>query len=521
MRCVDLFQFQAVHGPQRLFATDGTTELTYEEAYRRALRVAAGLREAGLSVGDHAAILAANSVDFAIYYLGCGIAGCVPTPLNVRLVGPELAYILRDSASKLIVADAAFVDVVEAIRGELPELQTCVVIAPAAPAGWITFDEWLPARPAAPSDFEVSDDVPALQVYTSGTTGRPKGVMMSHGALGSYALQQASVLERLDVLSGKLLVVAPMFHAGITMLWFTGVAFGGSMEIHRRFVPEPTVTALRDHDVAWTLLIPAMIQSCLVDVPGVRDSDFSSLRLITYGGSSIAEATLRGAIETFRCEFLQLYGLTETNAIVNLLPDDHRRALATRPELLQAAGRALAGCDLRIVSGGVDLAPNEMGEIVVRGPQLMSGYWNNPTQTAEAIRDGWFYTGDVGRLDEEGFLYVSDRIKDMIVSGGENVYSREVENVLFDHPDLVDAAVIGVPDERWGEAVKAIVVLRPGVELDADGIVRYCRERLAGFKCPKSIEVVDELPRNPSGKVLKRELRAKYELAASAAEGSQ
>lgn len=512
MRYVDLFRFWAREHPDKEFASDGTRTVTYGDADDTALRVAAALRRDGLGCDDRVAILATNSIEYAVFYLGCALAGCVPTPLNFRLVGAELAYIINNAEASLIIADEQFTAVIDDIRNDVPRLNRFIAISATPPTGWSRFETWYGDAPAdAASLPSVPGTTSVLQVYTSGTTGRPKGVMMSHDAISWYALQQGAALASLGVLDGRLLVVSPMFHAGISMLWFTAVSYGGSLYIQERFVPGPTVDALRNENIAWTLLIPAMIQSCLVDVPDVSAKPFDDLRLITYGGSSIAEGVVREAMHVFGCEFVQLYGLTETNAVVNLSPDDHRRALESRPELLTAAGRPLPGCAVRIVdTDGNDLPPGENGEIVVRGPQLLTGYWRNDDATAAAIRHSWFWTGDAGTIDDEGYLYVRDRLKDMVVTGGENVYPREVETVLFDHPGVADAAVIGVPDPRWGEAVKAVVVPREQTSLDPDDVIAFCRARLAAFKCPKSVDIVDELPRNPSGKVLKTQLREPY-----------
>jgi len=260
------------------------------------------------------------------------------------------------------------------------------------------------------------------------------------------------------------------------------------------------------------LLVPAMIQFCLVAVPDVRERRYDDLRMIVYGASPIAEQTLRDALEVFQCDFLQGYGMTETTAAVTyLMPADHRRALAGEPHLLLAAGRALLGTEIRIVDDDDRPVPNgTIGEIVARGPQLMRGYWNLAEASAQALRGGWMHTGDAGTLDDEGFVFVQDRVKDMIVSGGENVYPREVEEVLYQHPAVAEAAVIAVPSEQWGEEVKAVIVRKADTDVSAADLVDFCKGRLGGYKRPRSVDFVEALPRNPSGKVLKKELREPY-----------
>jgi fatty-acyl-CoA synthase len=310
----------------------------------------------------------------------------------------------------------------------------------------------------------------------------------------------------------RVLLVAPMYHAAAAITALGSVAIGASMLIHEDFDPAAVVRALSEERITRTTLVPAMIQACLVFVPDVAERRYDDLRLIVYGASPIAVETLKRAMAVFGCDFAQGYGMTETTAQLTLLgPEDHRRALAGKPELLLSAGRPLPGTEIRIVDANGRPVPNgTIGEIVGRGPQLMRGYWNLPEASAEALKDGWLHTGDAGTLDDEGYLYIQDRTKDMIVSGGENVYPREIENVLFEHPGVADVAVIGVPDETWGEAVKAIVVLRQGASATEEEIVDFCRGRLAGYKRPRSVDFSAALPRNASGKVLKKDLRERY-----------
>jgi acyl-CoA synthetase (AMP-forming)/AMP-acid ligase II len=290
------------------------------------------------------------------------------------------------------------------------------------------------------------------------------------------------------------------------------VARGVSLYVQEDFVPPEVVRALAEERINAALLVPAMIQACLVMVPDVAQRRYDALRFVMYGASPIAAETLRRAMDVFQCDFGQGYGMTETTAVLTVLTSaDHHRALADRPELLLSAGRPAAGTALRIVDEqGQALPPGAVGEIAARGPQLMRGYWNLPEASAKALQGGWMHTGDAGRLDAEGYLFIEDRVKDMIVSGGENIYPREVENILFQHPAVADAAVIGIPDAKWGETVRAIVVLKAGATVDAAALIEHCRAHLGGYKLPRSVDFVAALPRNPSGKVLKRELREPY-----------
>jgi fatty-acyl-CoA synthase len=311
----------------------------------------------------------------------------------------------------------------------------------------------------------------------------------------------------------RFLLTMPLFHAGgANVVAFQSVYGGGSLYIQADFQPGEVIRALSEEHIHLTVLVPAMIQSCLLTAPDIVQRRYEDLRLIAYGASPIAEHTLRRAMEVFQCDFLQGYGMTETTCLMTFLsPSDHQRALTEKPQLLLSAGRPLVGTELRIVDGDDNPVPDgTIGEIVARGGQLMKGYWHRPEATAETLRGGWLHTGDAGMMDEEGYLYIQDRVKDMIVSGGENVYPRVVEEVLFQHPAIADAAVIGVPDERWGETIKAIVVLRQGMQATTEDIMEYCRGKLGGFERPRSVDFVEALPRNPSGKILKRVLREPY-----------
>jgi len=315
-----------------------------------------------------------------------------------------------------------------------------------------------------------------------------------------------------DDVRSRVLLLPPLYHIAAACILFGSVAYGQAMLVQRDFIPAEAVKAMSEQGVGMAMAVPAIIQACLAAAPDVASRDYSRLKCIGYGGSAISEVTLRRALEVFGCSFFQGYGLTESSPVLTVLtPADHRRALATDPGLLLSAGRAVPGTDLQIWSPTDEpVKPGEIGEIVARGPQLMHGYWNRPEATKETLRGGWLHTGDAAAMDEEGYVYIQDRVKDMIVSGGENIYPREVEEVLFQHPAVGDAAVIGVPSEKWGETVKAILVGKDSRRPSDEALIEFCRKSLGGYKVPRPIEWVAELPRNPSGKVLKRELRDRY-----------
>jgi long-chain acyl-CoA synthetase len=348
-------------------------------------------------------------------------------------------------------------------------------------------------------------------MYTSGTTGVPKGVLTTHRNLAAAA--ETSPYWEFDQDSVSLTAL-PMFHIGGIGWAFLGLWNGATTILVSEFVPADVLDLLEHRAVTNAVFVPTMLQM-LTSVPGAAARDYSALRSIAYGASPITTPVLKAAVETFRCSFYGIYGLTETTGgVMQLDPADHDPG-GPREHLLRSAGRPLPWVELRVVdpATGVDRRPREVGEVWLRAPNVTPGYFNRPEETAAVLTpDGWLRTGDGGYVDEEGYLFLTDRIKDMIVSGGENVYPVEVEEALAQHADVADVAVIGVPHERWGETVKALVVARPGTTPSADDLIAFARERLAGYKLPRSIDFVDDLPRTPSGKVLKRELRDRYGL---------
>ncbi len=509
MRLHDTLDYSAREHPDADFAVFQGRRLSYRDAATAANRMANALVGAGLAPGDRFAVLSKNSIELVLLYYAGSKVGAVPVPLNFRLAPPEWSYIVRDAGAKLLFAQEAFATALEPVRSELSDVKQFVALD-GAPAGYTGLATFLKGHSEAAPDREVGPEADVYQMYTSGTTGRPKGAVLTHGAVMAQLHQ--GMLGFGTQTGDRALIVAPLYHAAAAVTTFVTVQAGGTLYIQEDFVPADVVRALAEERIAVALLVPAMIQFCLVGVPDVAERRYDDLRLIIYGASPIAEQTLRRAIEVFGCDFLQGYGMTETTAAATyLFPADHQRALAGEPQLLLSAGRPLLGTEVRIVDENDTPVPNgTIGEVAVRGPQLMRGYWNLPEPTAEALRGGWMHTGDAGILDDEGFLYIQDRVKDMIVSGGENVYPREVEDVLFQHPAVADVAVIGVPDERWGEAVKAIVVRKEGEAVEADALLEYCKGRLGGYKRPRSVDFIEVLPRNPSGKVLKKDLREKY-----------
>ncbi|MCH7811192.1 MAG: long-chain-fatty-acid--CoA ligase [Chloroflexi bacterium] len=512
MRLHDYIDYRAREHPDEEFAVQGDRRMTYREAAAEVNRVANALIGAGLQLGDRIVVLSKNSIEYAVLYYACSKAGVAPVPLNYRLAAPEWAYIVNDSGAKLLIAADEYVNAVDGIRSELGNVERFVAFGDAGMEGWDGYRQFVAGQPeTAPERArEVSEDDDAYQMYTSGTTGRPKGAVLTHSAVRAQLSQVTMLIQAAPGQRG--LIVVPMYHAAGAVTTFVTVYWGGCLYIQADFDPFECVRALDEERVVTTTLVPAMIQAMLVHVPDIGKREFKDLRQITYGASPIAEETLRRAMDLFKCDFAQAYGMTETTAVLTyLFPDDHRRAVAEQPDLLLSAGRPVLGTELRIVDEDDNAVEGgTIGEIIARGPQLMRGYWNLPDESAEALRGGWMHTGDAGTMDADGYLYIQDRVKDMIVSGGENVYPRTVEEVLFQHPAVADAAVIGVPDEQWGETVKALVVLKEGEKATAEQIMDFCRGKLGGFERPRSVDFIAELPRNPTGKVLKRELREPF-----------
>jgi acyl-CoA synthetase (AMP-forming)/AMP-acid ligase II len=510
MRLHDFLDFHAREHPDVEFAFHNGQRLAYREAVHAVNRQANAFVSAGLERGDRVAILGKNSIEYVLTYLAAAKAGVVTVPLNYRLTASELAYIINDARPRLLLADRDYCPIVDSIRGELGAVTRYIAIRGGGVTGWDDFERWCAAEPRTPPSRHIDETDAVYQMYTSGTTGRPKGAVLSHRAVTANIVQTSLYLQGYEC--GRWQIVAPVYHAAAAMTVFCCLYWGSSLYIMTDFDPAEVVRVLSEERIALTTLVPAMIQACLVAVPDIAQRQYEHLRFISYGGSPISESTLRRAIDVFGCEFGQGYGMTETTAVLTYLSaEDHQRALKEKPDLLLSAGRPLASTDLQIVDEADRPVPNgTIGQVIARGPQMMDGYWNQDEATAETLAGGWMHTGDAGVMDDDGFVYIQDRVKDMIVSGGENIYPREVEDVLFQHPAVADAAVIGVPDERFGEAVKAVVVVRHNARVSAEELIEFCRDKLAGYKRPRSVDFVVSLPRNPSGKVLKRELREPY-----------
>jgi acyl-CoA synthetase (AMP-forming)/AMP-acid ligase II len=508
----DIFEWRAKLAPDAEVQRDATGRImSHGELDELSNRFANGLIAAGVQVGDRVAVVAKNTVEFLVWAIGTSKAGATLVPLNFRLTPAELTQLTNDAEARVLVARGDLVNALAPSRPDLKSVELALAIDADVPEGWVDYPEWIGQQTTVAPGLDLSSGIDALQLYTSGTTGLPKGVVVTHANTTTALYQLASTGASQP--GARLLVVAPLCHVGGLFGALYNLAGGGTLYVMEDFIPAEVVRVLDEGGIGFTFMAPAMIQALMVLVPDVADRKYESLGTICYGAAPMTVETLTRAMEVFGCEFAQGFGQTEAGGAATFLTaEDHRRALAgERPELLLSTGRAVLGTQLKIVDEhGATLGPNEVGEILVKGPQVMRGFWRNPVTTEEAFTDGWLHSGDVGYLDHEGYLYIKDRLKDMIVSGGENVYPAEIERVLYTHPAVAEAAVIGVPNDRWGEAVHAVIVVRPDAEVTSEELIAHAKSSLAGYKMPQSVEFVEELPKNAAMKVLKRELRAPY-----------
>ena len=495
--------------PNGLAIVFGERRRNWREIGERVARLAAGIRTLGAKAGDRVAVLSLNSDRYLELYLAAGWSGTVIVPLNIRWSPLENEDAMRDCRANILFVDKAFAPVGAALAKAIPELKLVYADDGETPVGMQGYEALIGRSTPMPDAMRGSADLAGI-FYTGGTTGRSKGVMLSHGNLMVNAMNALG--EGLWPGSAIYLHAAPMFHLANGAAMYSVLLSGGSNVIIQGFTPDGVASAMQKERVSDVLLVPTMIQM-FVDHPALASYDLSSLKNIAYGASPISEAVLGRAMTALpNVQFTQAYGMTELSPIATLLHWKEHIGDGRARGRHRAAGRATLGCEVRIVDGDDKTLPHgTVGEIAVRGDNVMMGYWERPEETARAVIDGWMHTGDGGYMDDDGFVYVVDRVKDMIISGGENVYSAEVENALAQHPVVAQCAVIGIPSERWGEQVHAIVVAKNGASATSEELIEFCKTLIAGYKCPRSVDVTSTpLPLSGAGKILKRELRKPF-----------
>jgi acyl-CoA synthetase (AMP-forming)/AMP-acid ligase II len=516
MNIASLIEQSCKENADKLCVVDGDHRLTYRDMEERADRLARAMVEMGVEPGDRVGIFLTNCFQYIEMFYAITKIGAIFVSLNFRLRGKETTYILNNAEAKILILGERYVNLMQSIQQDLSSITNFIVIGE-APPGMNNYEEVLASQPLDPCPVaSIAEDATFTIIYTSGTTGLPKGAMLTHANLISSfedaAAAAADAEEQQAMVRGTTLVNVPMYHiAGV--LAPLGTIRGETIVILSQFDPGMFLETIEREKVVTTYVVPTMLRAIL-DHPDFSKRDLGSLQNILYGAAPMPITLLRRALEMLPVNYTNTFGQTEGfGTITSLTPEDHRlegdeEEIKKKIKRLSGVGKPIAGYEIRIVDEQDRHVPvGVVGEIVARGKRVMKGYWNNPEATKEAIRDGWLHTGDLVSMDEDGYLYMGGRTKDMINRAGENIYPIEIEEALHSHPKVVESAVIGVPDEYWGEIVKAVIVLKPGEEATPEEIIEFCRERLASYKKPSIVEFVEELPKNALGKVLKNVLR--------------
>jgi long-chain acyl-CoA synthetase len=493
--------------PDKTAVIDGTVRMTYMDLYQRSNRLANALLKMGATKGTRVAMMERNSYQYLEFYFAAAKIGAVVVPVNWRNKGKELSYIINNSEAEIMIFGQEFADVVDSVRSELETIGEYLVIG--GGKNWAApYEEKLIGASSEPLLVQNDENDVVIQMYTSGTTGVPKGALLTHKNLMHHVISHnlISKLSHKDIFLNCL----TFYHVAITYS-FAFIAIGGTNVVIRDFFPDEMLRLVQEEKVTRTLVVPTII-GFVLQLPDKHTYNIDSLQSILYGAMPISSKMLREAIRFFQCEFYQIFGPTEGGICSYLGPEDHI-AKGTKDQLkrLNSVGRGFFLSEAKVVDeDGHDTKFGETGEVIVRSDAVAKGYWKLPEATEKSFRNGWLHTGDMARIEEDGYIYLVDRKKDMIISGGENIYPSEIENVIDSHPAVCESAVISVPDDKWGESVKAVVLLNEGINISEGDIVSFCKDRLAGFKKPKSVDFVKTLPRNPIGKLLRKELREKY-----------
>jgi len=505
--------YQARRRPEATAIMANEGKFSYSDLKMKSLALAYGLLKLNVTPGERIGLLGQNTAAHMFAFTACSRIGAVAVPLNYRLAPPESAYVCDDSHMRIIIALEPSVESLAREIISCRENET-ILVSDFSKTDFALSDM---LAEVSQSDMQIpnlgDEQAPVVQLYTSGTTGKPKGAELSHRNFSSLMTSLVAANPGVLGVEGVDLVCAPMFHIGGSGSTIVPLLCGGRVIIHEAFQPAAVLEAIQTHHIKNMFMVPAMILSLLRDVSNFEDYDLSSLKVIGYGAAPISPTLLAEAVERFKCGFNQYYGMTETcGTVVALTPEAHLRALAGEPELLQAAGQPCLGVEAKVCdSEGNELLCGETGEIWLRSPQNMLSYYNLPEATRKTVSEGWVLTGDAGYINEEGFLFLRDRIKDMVVTGGENVYPVEVENVISQLPGVREVAVVGIPDAKYGEALLAVIAMNPETEAPtSEALIDFCRGKLAGYKIPRKLEIVPALPRNPTGKIQKMVLREPY-----------
>jgi acyl-CoA synthetase (AMP-forming)/AMP-acid ligase II len=510
MQITSMLRRAAQTNPNGIATIFGDRQQSWSQMLDRVARLAGALQKLGMKPGDRVALLSLNSDRFIEYYFAVVWGGGAMMPMNIRWTAAECAYALNDAGAEILIVDEAFKGLAAEIEPQVPDLNTLIYCGDAAtPDGMLNYEEILLAAEPGIDAGRGGDDLAGV-FYTGGTTGFPKGVMLSHT---NFYVGGVSNAHEINMQDGTVyLHAAPMFHIA-DLIWFSAITFvAGTHVVIPMFTPDGTLAAIEKHRPSQVLLVPVMLQMVLQS-DKLAQTDVSSLRQIAYGASPVTEAVLMEAFEKFpNVSFVQAFGQTELSPVATILPTDYHVFEGPKAGKLRSAGRATRVCEIRIVNEDCDeISRGDVGQIAVKGPITMLGYWNKPDVTAQTIVDGWVLTGDAGYMDDDGFIFLMDRVKDMIVSGGENVYSAEVENALGQHPAVATSAVIGIPSDQWGESVHAIVILHPDATVTTEELQAHCHKLIAGYKCPRSVEYrAEPFPLSGANKVLKIELRKPF-----------
>jgi acyl-CoA synthetase (AMP-forming)/AMP-acid ligase II len=503
----DIVEWNARRYSNKAALIFGDTRISFAELDKHGNSLVNGLRHLGVKKGDRVAVLADTCYQYVEILLANPKGGIITVPINYRYVPQELAHVINNSEAQTVILGDGFRSSFDSVRPYLKQVNNVITMGESSP-GMIGYDELISSYPSDKPKIECDEDDIVYLIYTSGTTSLPKGVMRSHKSILSGAIDLI-IWQQLTSEEVCLLVLPP-FH--IAFIWpLIAYTYMGCTMLPLRWNAEGVLKLIEKERVTIINLVPTLVRD-LLEFPRLSIYDFSSLRRIAYGASPMPEAILERVLNLFKCKIDHNYGMTEFCPIATLRAEERELEIAKgKKHILSSCGKELINVEVRVVDeAGEDVVPGQTGEIIVRGDGIMNGYWNLPEETATALKGGYLHTGDIGMTDEDGYLYIVDRAKDMIISGGENVYCPEVENVLCSHPSVLEAVVIGVPDERWVEVVKALVILRPGVKATEEEIIEFCRPRLAGYKRPKSVEFYKDFPRTAMGKISKKDLREKY-----------